>query len=370
MAIGSQLSPSEMTHVLNDWFAKQRPDADHVEVSDVRIPDGSGKSSDTVLLKLRWSQAGAEHQEALVVRIEPQTGMFRYYDLDGQYRVIRALHDNTTVPVPQPWACETDRSVLGTAFIAMGFVAGRVPADSPPYTASGWVSELAPESRSTLVDNALKALVTIHATNYQKLGLGFLDRSEWGCDVVERRIQYWRNTLDWALDGDSNPIAEAGVEWLLENRPSVIGHPVLVWGDARVGNIIFDEDLSVSAVLDWEMQTIGTREMDVAWWLFMQRHHTDVIGVPLPDGIPDRSATIQRYEELSGHTLSDLHYYEVLATVGCAALYHRTGNIMINNGLIPADSLIKLNNPATQVLAELLGLPAPEGVAQSYLDEN
>jgi aminoglycoside phosphotransferase (APT) family kinase protein len=367
MAIGSSLEINRTAEVLTDWLARALPGASEIVVSDVRKPD-SGFSSETILFELGYQDDSGEHREQLVLRLEPETGMFRYYDLESQYRVIRALYDDARVPVPKLWGCETDRSVLGAQFLVMSCVSGRVPRDNPPYTASGWVSELRPGERATMVDNALKAMVSVHETDYRALGLGFLDRTEWGADVVERRITYWRRTLEWATNGESNPIAEAAIEWLQANRPTPTDEPVLVWGDARVGNMLFAEDLSVAAVLDWEIQTIGTPEMDLGWWLFMQRHHTDVIGIPLPDGMPDRTQLIERYEELAGRSLQDIRFYEVLAATGIAALYHRTGDIMMRSGMLPPDAPIKLNNPGTQVLAEMLNLPIPEGTAQSYLD--
>jgi len=42
---------------------------------------------------------------------------------------------------------------------------------------------------------------------------------------------------------------------------------VVVWGDSRVGNVLYS-DFRPVAVLDWEMATLGPREMDVAWVIF------------------------------------------------------------------------------------------------------
>ena len=358
MALGSILEIDVVRDALSRWFPSKLLDASGIGVSNVRIPQGSGNSSETILLDVAWNDREGSHRQALVIRLQPKVGMFRTYDLEAQYRVMKALHDHTEVPVPRPWAYEGDASVLGAPFLAMEFVSGSAPQDNPPYTVTGWVNDLDTASRARLVDNGLKALAAVHATGYSKLGLDFLDRKEWGNDIVERRITYWQKQLERATAGGSNPPPRAGLAWARSHRPTGVIKPVLVWGDARVGNMLFADYCSVAAVLDWEMQTIGTPEMDLAWWL----------DVPLPAGIPDPEATIRRYEALSGHTLQDLHYFEVLATAGCAALYHRTGKIMVESGLLPPDSPIKLNNPATQVLAELLGLPRPEGTQQSYMD--
>lgn len=40
---------------------------------------------------------------------------------------------------------------------------------------------------------------------------------------------------------------------------------------------------------------------------------------------------------------------------------------MIGAGLLPLHAPMKLNNPASQLLAGLLSLPAPEGAAPSFV---
>ena len=55
---------------------------------------------------------------------------------------------------------------------------------------------------------------------------------------------------------------------------------VLVWGDARPGNIIFSDDCLVAAVIDWELARIGDAAADVGWWLMM-----DDFAAPEPPAI-------------------------------------------------------------------------------------
>jgi hypothetical protein len=46
---------------------------------------------------------------------------------------------------------------------------------------------------------------------------------------------------------------------------------------------------------------------------------------------------------------------------------HRAGNLMISAGLLPPGAPMRLNNPITQLLAEMLELPAPEGAVQNFV---
>ena len=67
------------------------------------------------------------------------------------------------------------------------------------------------------------------------------------------------------------------------------------WGDARLGDIMYDQDLSVAGLLDWELASLSSPEADLGWWLFLLRHHTEGIGKPLPTGFPDATTTIARW---------------------------------------------------------------------------
>jgi aminoglycoside phosphotransferase (APT) family kinase protein len=138
-------------------------------------------------------------------------------------------------------------------------------------------------------------------------------------------------------------------------------------GDARVGNIIFANDLTVAAVLDWEMVALANPELDLGWWLFITRYCTDGVGAPLPAGFLDRAATIERYQELTGHKVEHIDYYEIFAAIRLAILYHRAGVLMLKAGVVPATSTMSVNNPITQLLASMGGFPRPAGQAESLV---
>jgi aminoglycoside phosphotransferase (APT) family kinase protein len=248
---------------------------------------------------------------------------------------------------------------------------GRVPTDDPPFTVTGWVLDLSPEQQAALCDNALQVLARIHAVDWRAAGLELLDRRESDPALpapgLDQHLAHWENTFEWAAEGEPNPTVEAAFDWVRENRPTDDEPLVLNWGDARIGNMLFDDDMSVAGVLDWEMVSLGSPELELGWWLFLLRHHTEGIGAPLPPGFPDRDAVVARYEELTGHTVEHLHFYEVFAALRLAIIMHRAGNLMIGAGLLPPDAPMKLSNPASQLLATLAGLPAPEGTVQSFI---
>ncbi|HEX4247402.1 MAG TPA: hypothetical protein VH008_06015, partial [Pseudonocardia sp.] len=97
------------------------------------------------------------------------------------------------------------------------------------------------------------------------------------------------------------------------------------------------------------------------------RHHTEGIGLPLPEGIPDAAESLARYEALSGHQVRDIEYYEILAGTRLSIIMARAAHMMIGAGLLPPDATMALNNPASQLLAKLLGLPSPSVETVSFI---
>ena len=361
MALANTRDPVQSAEQLTRWLADRLPGA---QVTDVEIPQASGLSNETLLFTASWDGGAGD----FVARVAPQgPGVFPSYDLVTEQRVMDALARHTSVPVPKtPWV-ETDPGVLGAPFLVMERLSGRVPSDDPPFTAGGWVLELRPEEQARMCDNALDVLTEIHQVDHEALGLGFLDRPELGETPLDQHLAHWRETYAWASEGEANPTIEAGFEWIEDNRPGANEPTVLCWGDARVGNMLIADDMTINGVLDWEMVGLGSPDLELGWWMFMLRHHTEGIGAPLPPGFPSREQVIARYEERTGHVLDHLDFYEAFAGLRLSILMHRAGNMMIAAGLLPPDAPMKFNNPASQLLAGLIGAEAPTGAAQSFI---
>jgi aminoglycoside phosphotransferase (APT) family kinase protein len=361
MALSNTTDPRHAERQLTAWLSAKLEDANDVRVHGARVPTAGGLSAETVLLEASWTHSGEQRTRSLAARVQPSgDAVFPTYDFATEFRVLAAL-GCAGVPVPEVLWHEQDHSVLGGEFIVMEQVDGRVPADDPPYTMEGWVLDLSADEQATLYDNALQALAAIHRVDWRGAGLDVLQRG------LDEQLAYWERTFAWAAEGESNPTVEAAFEWIHANRPPDAASPVLNWGDARLGNILFADDLSVAAMLDWEMAALGSPELDLGWWMFLIRNHTDAIGAPMPAGFPGRQATIARYEELTGHSVEHLEFYEAFAGLRLAIIMHRAGNLMIATGLLPPDAPMKLSNPCSRLLAELLGLPAPEGSVQSFV---
>jgi aminoglycoside phosphotransferase (APT) family kinase protein len=365
MALANTIDAAQAARNLSRWLTTKVPDASDVEVTDVSVP--SGLSTETVLFRASWTQGLTAHTQGMVARVQPQgPGVFPAYDLAKEAAVMAALAEHTDVPAPRILFTEDDPGVLGAPFLVMERIDGEIPSDDPPFTTGGWVLDLAPGQRREMWERSIDVLAAIHALDWRGLGLEFLDRPEYAPGLAAQ-LDHWTALFDWARDGDENPTISRAFSWLREHAPADPGPTVLTWGDARVGNIIYSPAREPVAVLDWEMVCLANPEVELGWWLFLMRHHTEGIGAPLPEGVPGREETIARYQETSGHELADLHWYEVFAGARLASIMVRAARMMIDGGLLPPDSTMARNNPASQLLARLLGLDSPAGEATSFI---
>jgi aminoglycoside phosphotransferase (APT) family kinase protein len=361
MPVPDQRDPAVARAALQNWLVGQLPAADGVVVDAVQTPASTGFSAETLMFDAQWHEpgrAGIRH-ERLVAKVAP-TGfqIFPEPRFGEQFRLLRLLA-GTPIPVPAVHWHEPDPAVLGAPFYVMSRVDGDVPTDMPPYHTGGWVTEISPLERERMWWAGVSVLTQVHALDVAGLGLEFVDQLSYGPTGLRQRLAYYEHYLKWGYDG-TVPVAETALAWLHKHRPAEQREPVLLWGDSRIGNIIFTAG-RVAAVLDWEMATLGQPEEDLAWFLLLDRHHSEGCGVPRLDGFPDPAETIGRYQELTGRTLANMAYYEVLSAMKFAVVMARIGQLFIHYDLVAPDNDFPYNNTATQLLAKILGLPHPGG---------
>jgi aminoglycoside phosphotransferase (APT) family kinase protein len=244
----------------------------------------------------------------------------------------------------------------------MDRVDGRVPTDNPPYHIDGWLkTEATPEERAGIWWSGIETLAAIHQLDYRALGFDFLDKPELGSNGLQQGLAYYDRYFEWAARGRDHPTAQAAFEWLRKNAPEDEAD-VLVWGDARIGNIIFEsQGTRPVAVLDWEMVTHGSPEADLAWTIFLDRHHSEGIENPRLEGFPSYEESVARYEDLSGHRVKNLHYYQVFAGFRFSVIMMRLAQQMVKYEVMDEEAgrNFEVNNTVTRLLAKILELPPP-----------
>ncbi|MCU1359312.1 MAG: putative phosphotransferase [Ilumatobacteraceae bacterium] len=316
--------------------------------SDLVVTPGveatNGYSNRTEMASAHGTSNGVDVHEGFVMRSHfPDKDLFFDTHLFHQWHVMQAVAQHTDIPLPP--LVMSDDSDPENPFFVMREVAGRVPTTVPSYHHEGWVTDLQPAQQRQLAINGLTILADLHRIDWRQ-GFEFLDHPHRGRPGLDQYLTYVDEWLVWTAKGRSMPVLEAAVRYMHEHRPDPTD-VVVTWGDARVGNIIFADDLSVAAVLDWEMAALGPPEMDLGWWLMFEALQKG--GGPGLPGIPDRDETIQLYESLSGRTVGDVRYYEILAWLRIAITCTRMFCAGPDDDLLPARDM-------TAVIAEYLGM--------------
>jgi aminoglycoside phosphotransferase (APT) family kinase protein len=129
-----------------------------------------------------------------------------------------------------------------------------------------------------------------------------------------------RDEYTWACAGAEHPIVDRLWSWLDGNLPPPPPDG-LSWGDARMGNMMFDEDFRLVVVMDWELVTLGGSILDLGWWLFFDDVHS--AEHPRLEGLGNRRETTERWEAGTGLSAEHVAWYEVLAAVRLATLVIR-----------------------------------------------
>ena len=328
---------------MSRWLATVLPGGAVAEVTVESGVDANGMSSETIILTARWTADGKPVEQRFVTRVAPtaqDVPVFPSYRLDHQFDVIRLVAELTEVPVPRVRWLEPTGEVLGAPFFLMDYVQGVVPPDVMPYTFGGnWLYDAPPESQRLLADSTIEVLAKLHAIPDPTSTFGFLaERSPTGSPTaLERHFAWVRSWYDFAVpDIGRSSLLERTFDWLQANWPSEVSasQPVLLWGDARVGNVLYS-DFRPVAVLDWEMTALGPRELDVAWLIFAHMVFQELAGLAGLPGLPDflreddvRSA----YRAMTGVELGELHWFYAYSGVMWACVFMRTGARRVHFG--------------------------------------
>jgi aminoglycoside phosphotransferase (APT) family kinase protein len=324
MAAATGRDPELTRRTLVTWLREQLGLED-LEVVDLSVPR-AGFSNETILGTATWTDGGTPRSRGFVLRIGATSHQL-YLDSDvlRQADVLTALHGH--VPVPGVWLRSDDPTWFGAPFFLMDRVEGRTPPDLPSFHKRGWVVELAPAARGQLYDNGVAAMVRLHELDPAALSI---ELGGAGLDAYLAHVQAWHAWCRPSLQLDA-PTIDAALERVVAERPDD-PHVCVTWGDARVGNLIYDDQLAVAAMVDWEGAALAPPGIDLGWWCMFEHYLSEGQGLARLEGLPDRAATIRRYEELSGRAVPAIDYYEVLAGLVFSLINSRLFALLIASG--------------------------------------
>ncbi len=303
----------------------------------------SGWSSDILLTTVIPAvdlDDGGEPVAELVVRVAPPSAVatFPVDDFDLQAAVMRSLKASG-FPVPTVLAVENGSGWLGTPFLVMTRSPGRTVGDAPAL--DPWLAELPSATQRRIHVEYLGALANIHRFEWRAADLDALLRA--AGPNLHAELDWWSSYVDWAAEGDPAPALVAHLEWCIDTAPATTHAPSLCWGDARLGNVLLLDDGSIGALLDWELASIGPPEMDLGWYLALDRLTTKVIDRNVP-GFLGRDEAISHYEHHLGRSVEHLDWHEIFALVRSVAINERQARLAAAGG-VPYPGVAGKDNP-------------------------
>ena len=212
--------------------------------------------------------------------------------VDREYRLLTALHP-LGFPVPQPLALCGDPDVIGSIFYVMELAKGR------PYV-NGALPEFDPSTRQSMYEQLIDTLAELHVIDPNAVGLSDFGRPG---NYFERQVARWtRQYRD--SETDYLPEMERLIAFLPETLPEQ-ARTSIVHGDYRIDNVVYDGDGTLTAVLDWELATLGDPVADFSYlamqWVMPADGGAGLAGLNLAQlGIPSLDEVVARYAERSG----------------------------------------------------------------------
>jgi aminoglycoside phosphotransferase (APT) family kinase protein len=290
-----------------------------VTVSALSRPTATGFSADTMVLDIADLSAppNTALPERLVVQAAPRgPALFAHYDLDRTFMVQRELAAFDVPIAPMRWLCD-DTSWIGTPFYVMDFVDGRIPPDRPPYHVEGWLFDEPMASRAATWLGGVAAIAALHQVPVNRFG--FLAEGDQS-DPALQRVHRWRE-FGVELGADTEPTLLRALDELETTRPTP-GALSVHWGDAKLGNMIFQGD-TAAATLDWELCGLSVGEEDLAHWMAVDWMLSSGLGVERLAGLPSALDTVGLYESAIERRVEGIEWWFVFALVRMGLIFQR-----------------------------------------------
>jgi aminoglycoside phosphotransferase (APT) family kinase protein len=267
-----------------------------------------GQANETVLVDIGPAHPG------MVVRLPPLEPTFPEYVLGPQALVQNAVA-SSGVPAPAPAVVVSDPDWIGSPFLAMPRVVGDIPGPAPFF--DPYVRDAGPALQRIMDDQLIDVVADVHAVDWEAAGLGAALPGTLLGDAVQR----WTAYVAWSAEGDPLPALEQALDWCARHVPAE-RPTVLLWGDVRLGNLVFDAERRVTAVLDWDLASLGPREMDLGWHFGLEFMMEALFG-GRPAGFPGPGEALERYRQRTGYEARDLAWHEVFALARALAINDR-----------------------------------------------
>ena len=232
----------------------------------------------------------------------------RAHDMPREFHILERLHPSFPL-APEPFLLCEDVAVIGVPFYVMERRHGLVLDTELP---SDWPWPADADLPRDIAESLVRVLVDLHAVDWQAAGLGEIGQPD---GYLQRQVKGWTERFHSAQTCEV-PQLEALSRWFVDKLPESPPATV-VHNDYKLNNLLLDAHnlRRVTAVLDWEMTTVGDPLSDVASLLvyWTQPGEAELFGglqsVSAEPGFPDREEVLEMYARMSGRDVSQLEWY-------------------------------------------------------------
>ena len=266
------------------------------------------------------------------------------HDMRREFETLSKL-SSIYQPAPKPLLFCDDESVIGSEFYLMErrhglIIQGTISDVDSPSVSSPHVSEGSDDRSGGSVSPAklknsqsarelvclsfIANLADLHSLDYETGGLEDLGHPD---GYNRRQVEGWTKRYFAAKTHEWDALENA-IKWLNENIPAESGTS-LIHNDYKFDNVMLDPtDLTrITAVLDWEMVTIGDPLMDLGttlgYWISSDVGE-ELMNMPFNPRVLMENVTrrqlVEMYEQSMGRELPDMLFYYVFGTFKIAVI--------------------------------------------------
>ncbi|MFN0140687.1 MAG: phosphotransferase family protein [Pyrinomonadaceae bacterium] len=249
------------------------------------------------------------------------------HDMRREFDVLSKL-SMVYAPAPKPLLYCNDEKVIGSEFYLMerrhGLIIRGSVAQARASARAVHDLENAQDFRLGVCRSFIRNLADLHALDYKAAGLSDLGKPD---GYNRRQVEGWTKRYFAAKTHDHDAL-EKTIVWLGRSIPPESG-AALIHNDYKFDNIMLDPDdlTRITAVLDWEMVTVGDPLMDLGTTLgyWMSRDvGEEMLSMPFNPRVlmenVDRDDLVQMYAEASGRDVSNILFYYVFGTFKIAVI--------------------------------------------------
>ena len=247
------------------------------------------------------------------------------HDMAREFQILQAVHPVFSL-APEPILFCDDASIIGAPFQLMERRSGIVVDREWPE-----VIPLTPENARLVSLSPIDTLAKLHAIDYKSTYLSEMVHPD---GYLERQVTGWIGRYEKAKTDEIAAADEVKKKFTasIPTSPS----PTIVHNDLKLNNMLLAPDVpgQVTAVVDWEMATVGDPLTDLGTTLsyWAQAGDPEVMlhftgGLEHIHGMVTREDMIQAYATQTGRDVSNIGYYLMFATykvaVICQQIYFR-----------------------------------------------